>query len=139
MTWQERLQKLRKQNDLTVKDLARRANVGYDNLYKIEKGLIENPRGDTLGKLAQALGVNEQFLRFGLHGVGDATYLDDAQVWAELAEDTSQTDLDLIDSAWKQALEIESQVYGPGSKAPTNFVSMMFARIYQEMLKRNEH
>ncbi|KZK80191.1 helix-turn-helix protein [Pseudovibrio sp. W64] len=138
MTWQQRLQKLRKQNDLTVKDLARRANVGYDNLYKIEKGLIDNPRGDTLGKLALALGVNEQFLRFGIHGVNDVDFIEDTEILSEMEGHVKQTDLDLIDQAWTQALEIEAQVYGSGSKGPMNFVSMMFARIYHEMLKRNE-
>jgi len=138
MTWQERLQQLRKQNDLTVKDLARRANVGYDNLYKIEKGLIENPRGDTIAKLARALGVNEQFLRFGIHGVKSDSSLLDSEFITNLEESTYEVDLELVDKAWRQALNVEAKVYGVGNKGPIDFVSMMFARIYQEMLKRSE-
>lgn len=138
MTWQKRLQQLRKQNDLSLKDLAIRANVRYDNLYKIEKGLIENPRGDTIEKLAQALGVNEQFLRFGIHGVAAQDTLENSDFFADLEESTQEVDLDLIDMAWRQALGVEEQIYGEGNKGPINFVSTVFARIYQEILKRGE-
>ncbi|GHB33604.1 hypothetical protein GCM10007094_22950 [Pseudovibrio japonicus] len=123
---------------MTIQDLARLANIGYDNLYKIEKGLIENPRGDTIAKLSHALGVDEQFLRFGFHKVDNHSSFDSSKFLAGLEESTREVDLGLIDRAWRQALEVEEQVYGVGNKGPIDFVSTMFARIYQEMLKRSE-
>jgi len=43
-------------------ELARRAGIGQPNIQRIEKNQTRNPRGDTLGEIAQALGVEVDVL-----------------------------------------------------------------------------
>lgn len=45
--------------------LARAADVSYDVLNKIERGDVEQPRGDTLVRIARALGTTEVALKYG--------------------------------------------------------------------------
>ncbi len=52
------LTKLRKEKGFTQEGLARRANISFHTLVKIEGGGIKNPRIETTIKLAKALGVN---------------------------------------------------------------------------------
>lgn len=51
------LPKLRKEKGLTQEGLARKANISYHTLIKIESGGIENPKIETLIKLSDALEV----------------------------------------------------------------------------------
>lgn len=46
-------------------ELARRAGVPKESLYKQLQGKVENPRGDTIRRIANALGVHEFWLRTG--------------------------------------------------------------------------
>jgi len=41
----------------SLRDLAKRAGVTQDNIWKIEQGVTRRPHGKTLRKLAEALGV----------------------------------------------------------------------------------
>lgn len=52
------LAKIRKEKGLTQEGLARKANISYHTLIKIESGRIGNPRIETVIKLADALRVN---------------------------------------------------------------------------------
>jgi len=52
------LAKLRKEKGLTQEGLARKANISYHTLIKIESRGIENPKIETVIKLAEALGVS---------------------------------------------------------------------------------
>lgn len=47
-------------------ELSRMSKVPYDSVNKYLRGEVENPRGDTLTKLADALGTNVPFLRDGV-------------------------------------------------------------------------
>lgn len=51
------LAKLRKEKGLTQEGLARKADISYHTLIKLESGGIKNPKIDTVVKLAGALGV----------------------------------------------------------------------------------
>jgi transcriptional regulator with XRE-family HTH domain len=51
------LSKLRKQKKITQEGLARKANISYHTLIKLESGGIKNPKIETVIKLADALGV----------------------------------------------------------------------------------
>ncbi|WP_299812392.1 LexA family transcriptional regulator [uncultured Roseibium sp.] len=73
MTWNNRIVELRKEKKLSRAELARRADVNYDALNKSERGEVEQPRGDFLARIAQALGTTEQFLRYGSEGGGEQT------------------------------------------------------------------
>lgn len=52
------LAKLRKEKGFTQEGLARKADISFHTLVKIESGGIKNPRIETVIKLAKALGVN---------------------------------------------------------------------------------
>ncbi len=51
------LSKLRKEKGLTQEGLARKADISYHTLIKLESGGIENPKIETVIKLADALGI----------------------------------------------------------------------------------
>ena len=52
------LAKLRKEKGFTQEGLARKADISYHTLLKIESGGIKNPRIETVVKLADALRVS---------------------------------------------------------------------------------
>ena len=52
------LKKLRNKKGWTQEKLAREAGISYITLVKIERGNIENPKLQTLVKLARTLGVS---------------------------------------------------------------------------------
>jgi transcriptional regulator with XRE-family HTH domain len=54
----KKLGKLRKEKGLTQEGLARKANISYHTLIKIESGGIKNPKIETLLKLSEALQVS---------------------------------------------------------------------------------
>jgi len=51
------LAKLRKEKGLTQEGLARKADISYHTMIKLESGGIKNPKIETVIKLAQALDV----------------------------------------------------------------------------------
>jgi DNA-binding XRE family transcriptional regulator len=51
------LAKLRKEKRLTQEGLARKANISYHTLIKLESGGIKNPKIETVIKLAKTLTV----------------------------------------------------------------------------------
>jgi len=51
------LAKLRKEKGLTQEGLARKANISYHTLIKLESGGIKNPKIETVVKLSEALGT----------------------------------------------------------------------------------
>lgn len=52
------LAKLRKEKGLTQEGLARKADISYHTLIKLESGGIKNPKIETVIKLARALGMS---------------------------------------------------------------------------------
>jgi transcriptional regulator with XRE-family HTH domain len=54
----ENLAKLRKEKGLTQEGLARKANISYHTVIKLESGGIRNPKIETILKLAKALKVS---------------------------------------------------------------------------------
>jgi transcriptional regulator with XRE-family HTH domain len=52
------LAKLRKERKLTQEGLARKADISYHTLIKLESGGIKNPKIGTVIKLAEALEVS---------------------------------------------------------------------------------
>lgn len=59
------LAKLRKQKGLTQEGLARKANISYHTIIKLESGGIKNPKAETILKLAEALSVTTDKLLKG--------------------------------------------------------------------------
>jgi len=58
MTFGERLRRLRENRGWTLQELASRAEVPYETIYRTEKGLHAEPRLSVAVKLARALGVS---------------------------------------------------------------------------------
>lgn len=52
------LAKIRKQKGWSQEKLAQQAGISYNTLIKIERSGIENPKIETVIKLADALGVS---------------------------------------------------------------------------------
>ncbi len=59
-----RLRKVRRDRDLTLQALAERAGMTYQAINRIERGHV-SPKLETVGKLADALGVDPRWLVFG--------------------------------------------------------------------------
>lgn len=66
MTWHDRLRRLVKDKELTMADLSRLSGVPYDSVNKYLRGDIQQPRGNTLDKLAAALETTTIYLTNGL-------------------------------------------------------------------------
>ena len=52
------LAKIRKEKGLTQEGLARKANISYHTIIKLESGGIKNPKIGTVIKLTEALNVD---------------------------------------------------------------------------------
>lgn len=61
----KKLANIRKEKGLTQEGLARKANISYHTLIKLESGGIRNPKADTILKLAEALGITTDKLLKG--------------------------------------------------------------------------
>lgn len=62
------LAKVRKEKRLTQEGLARKANISYHTVIKLESGGIKNPKAETIVKLADALGISTDRLLKGKKG-----------------------------------------------------------------------
>src|SRR5688572_13560366 len=66
MKWNDRLKRIVEDKALSMAELQRLSGIPYDSINKYLRGEVENPRGDTLHRLATAVGTTETFLRSGL-------------------------------------------------------------------------
>lgn len=62
MTMGERIYMLRKKNDMTQSDLAKRLGVGRSAVLKYEKGEVENLPRSTIEKMAVIFGVSPAYI-----------------------------------------------------------------------------
>ena len=65
MDWKTRLAESFAATGWKKAELARRADVPYDNVIKYLSGAVDQPRGDTLARLAEARGVDPLWLEKG--------------------------------------------------------------------------
>ncbi len=54
----QNIKKLRAKLGLTQDDLAKKANIKYTTLMKVESGAVNKPSVQTMAKIAKALGVS---------------------------------------------------------------------------------
>jgi transcriptional regulator with XRE-family HTH domain len=66
MEWHARLLQRIKDLGWPKVELARRAGLDKDRLYKWLRGGVDHPRGDVLERLAKAVGWTEHFLLYGV-------------------------------------------------------------------------
>ena len=57
-TISENIKKLRSKLGLTQDDLAKKADIKYTTLMKVESGTVNKPSVQTMDKIARALGVS---------------------------------------------------------------------------------
>ena len=57
-TISENIKKMRAKLGLTQDDLAKKADVKYTTLMKVESGTVNKPSVQTMAKIAKALGVS---------------------------------------------------------------------------------
>ncbi|HPN55201.1 MAG TPA: helix-turn-helix transcriptional regulator [Candidatus Moranbacteria bacterium] len=63
-TISENIKKLRSMLSLTQDDLAKKADLKYTTLMKVESGTVNKPSVQTMAKIAKALGVSiEELLK----------------------------------------------------------------------------
>ncbi|MEM7425286.1 MAG: helix-turn-helix transcriptional regulator [Pseudomonadota bacterium] len=65
MKWHESLKSLFDQSGLSIRQLSEISGVSYASCVKYLAGKVQKPRGDTLDRIAQALGSSEEALTFG--------------------------------------------------------------------------
>ena len=68
--WAKRLNDVFKQSGWSKRELARRSGVNYDSLNKYLTGKVDQPRGDSLPRLAKSLSVSALWLREGVGAQG---------------------------------------------------------------------
>ena len=54
----ENIKRLRNKLGLTQDDLAKKADITYTTLMKVESGIVNKPSVQTMAKIAKALGVS---------------------------------------------------------------------------------
>ena len=60
----ENIKRLRAKLDMTQDDLAKKADIKYTTLMKVESGTVNKPSVQTMAKIAKALGVSiEELIR----------------------------------------------------------------------------
>jgi transcriptional regulator with XRE-family HTH domain len=57
-TISENIKRLRNKLGLTQDDLAKKADIKYTTLMKVESGTVNKPSVQTMAKIAKALGVS---------------------------------------------------------------------------------
>jgi phage repressor protein C with HTH and peptisase S24 domain len=66
MTWWERLDEEMKARGWSMAELHRRSGIPYDSINKYLRGEVDQPRGDTIERLARAIERDPIWLREGL-------------------------------------------------------------------------
>jgi len=57
-TISENIKKMRAKLGLTQDDLAKKADIKYTTLMKVESGVVNKPSVQTMAKIAKAIGVS---------------------------------------------------------------------------------
>ena len=66
MKWYDRLVSATRRKGWSHVELARRSDADKESIHKYFQGKVEQPRGDTIERLAEALGISALWLRYGV-------------------------------------------------------------------------
>ena len=97
----ERLRFIRKEHQLTLKDLRERADLSVPYLSDMERGVV-NPSIETLQKVAKAYAMTVQELFTGVEEMGESARETYPEGFSEFLSDTDYEDE--IDDDWKEFL-----------------------------------
>ena len=97
----ERLRRIRKEHQLTLKDLSERADLSVPYLSDMERSVV-NPSIETLQKVAKAYDMTVQALFTGVEDLGESAREDYPAGFSDFLQDPDYKDE--IDSDWKEFL-----------------------------------
>ena len=97
----ERLRVIRKENQLTLKELSQRAELSVPYLSDMERSVV-NPSVDTLQKVAKAYGMSVRDLISGVKALGESSTTDYPEGFQSFLE--RYETLYKINDDWKESL-----------------------------------
>ena len=110
----ERLRLIRKEHQLTLKDLSQRANLSLPFLSDMERGVV-SPSIGTLQKIARAYDMAFKDLFNDVEGMGESTYATYPEGFSEFVQDPDYKDE--LNEDWKDLLmRIDFRGTRPSSK-----------------------
>ncbi|MGH0003148.1 helix-turn-helix domain-containing protein [Pseudovibrio ascidiaceicola] len=130
MTRGERIVQKREALNMNRVQLAEKSGVGYDRLNKIEHDKTKDPRGYTLSKIAEALGVSVQYLETGDESQTALGPLNSYDITQSNFEGGNGL---LAKQAWEFAEAIEERLYGK-HKGGMSFLLETYERILRRLI-----
>ena len=110
----ERLRLIRKEHQLTLKDLSQRADLSVPYLSDIERGVV-NPSIETLQKVASAYDMTVKNLLNDVDGLGESTDITYPEGFLEFVDDPEYKNE--LNEDWKELLmRIDLRGQRPSSK-----------------------
>ena len=97
----ERLRLIRKEHQLTLKDLSQLANLSVPYLSDMERGVV-NPSVETLQKVAKAYNMTVRDLFSGVEELGESAYTTYPEGFESFLKDFEPSDE--INDDWKELL-----------------------------------
>ena len=124
----ERLRLIRKDRQLTLKDLSKRADLSVPYLSDMERGVV-NPSIETLRKVAKAYNMTVQDLFTGVEGLGESARENYPAGFSDFLQDPDYKDE--IDSDWKEFLiRLDFRGKRPSSKREWVELHLNLRRIF---------
>ncbi len=134
------VKQLRDERGWTQDDLARKAGLNKQSIFRIEKGEKRGPRPETIAQLSKAFGVDAAVLT-GRPSTQPASQTDDADPLAPEAskadpfENASQLNL-RIDNAARNALALTARRYGVQLSEVVEIAPFLFFLMAERSLQR---
>ena len=124
----ERLRFIRKEHQLTLKDLRERADLSVPYLSDMERSVV-NPSIETLRKVAKAYNMTVQELFTGVEGLGESARDSYPEGFADFLDDSEYQDE--IDDDWKEfLLRLDFRGKRPSSKREWLELHLSLRRIF---------
>ena len=129
----ERLRFIRKEHQLTLKDLRERADLSVPYLSDMERSVV-NPSIATLQKIADAYNMTVQDLFTGVEGLGESARENYPEGFSEFLDDSDYNNE--IDDDWKEFLmRLDFRGKRPSSKREWVELHLSLSRIFPLKVK----
>ena len=129
----ERLRFIRKEHQLTLKDLRERADLSVPYLSDMERGVV-NPSIETLRKVAKAYNMTVQDLFTGVEGLGESARENYPEGFSEFLDDSDYKFE--IDDDWREFLmRLDFRGKQPSSKREWVELHLSLRRIFPPKAK----
>ena len=132
----QRLRSIRKDNELTLKDLSQKAELSVPYLSDMERGVV-NPSIDTLQKVANAYNTSVKILIIGVKDLDKVEYDTYPEGFESFVNDPEYADE--IDDDWKELLmQVNFRGKQPSTKREWIEVYLSLSRILSPKENYNE-